>query len=272
MKDRMWSLIHGARRVESAMTSRIEDAARQVSGTHGMRPPLEVVHAAIDAIAREIQPVGRGRHGFPFNVVKVTFAAPSSRERSQLRGVCEGPVTFEARVRERLQAAGCEASDLLVKVLFVPHPADTWLSPEFNVDLARRAAAAEAGPAPAPPIRLTVLEGATAHPEQQFTRTPITIGRGAEVRDPRQRLVRVNHVAFLDDGGPVGQSVSRRHARIERDEGTGAVRVIDDGSAQGTDVIRGGRGIPVPPGTRGLRLQSGDEIVAGRARVRIEFG
>jgi hypothetical protein len=35
--------------------------------------------------------------------------------------------------------------------------------------------------------------------------------------------------------------------------------------------VRGGRTIPVLRGTRGVRLQSDDEVVLGEARVRIRF-
>jgi hypothetical protein len=91
------------------------------------------------------------------------------------------------------------------------------------------------------------------------------------VRDERRQLVRINHVAFLENGEDVNQSVSRRHARIELDERTRRPRVIDDNSAQGTAVIRGGRGIAVPRGSRGLTLQSNDEVAFGQARVRIRL-
>ena len=41
-------------------------------------------------------------------------------------------------------------------------------------------------------------------------------------------------------------------------------------SAQGTSVIRGGRGIAVPRGSRGLALKSDDEIVLGQARIKVQ--
>jgi predicted component of type VI protein secretion system len=48
-------------------------------------------------------------------------------------------------------------------------------------------------------------------------------------------------------------------------------RLLDDGSAQGTTVVREGRSVTVPHGSRGIRLQSGDEIVLGEARVRVKI-
>ena len=91
------------------------------------------------------------------------------------------------------------------------------------------------------------------------------------MRDGRQQLVRINHVAFLENGDEVNQSVSRRHARIELDAETRRPRIVDDNSAQGTSIIRGGRGIPVPRGSRGLTLQSDDEVAFGQARLRIKL-
>jgi pSer/pThr/pTyr-binding forkhead associated (FHA) protein len=101
---------------------------------------------------------------------------------------------------------------------------------------------------------------------------PVAIGRGADVRDSRNQLLRVNHVAFTESEQEINRTVSRRHARIELDEATGRPRLVDDNSAQGTSVIRGGRGIAVPRGSRGLGLKSDDEIVLGQARIKVQVG
>jgi hypothetical protein len=62
--------------------------------------------------------------------------------------------------------------------------------------------------------------------------------------------------------------VSRQHAHIASDR-PGDVRIYDDGSAHGTSVVRSGRTIPVPPGSRGVRLRSGDGILIGEARLEV---
>jgi pSer/pThr/pTyr-binding forkhead associated (FHA) protein len=121
-------------------------------------------------------------------------------------------------------------------------------------------------------LELTVTHGTADRTVYVFEGAPVAIGRGDEVRDHRQRLLRTNQVAFIDGGDLVNQTVSRRHARIESDETGGSYRLFDDGSAHGTSVIRKGRGLQVPRGTRGMRLQSGDEIVLGQARLRLTFG
>jgi hypothetical protein len=47
--------------------------------------------------------------------------------------------------------------------------------------------------------------------------------------------------------------------------------VYDDGSEHGTGIVRHGRTLAVPRGARGVRLESGDEIVLGEARLRVRF-
>ena len=100
----------------------------------------------------------------------------------------------------------------------------------------------------------------------------IDVGRCAEVRDSRHRLVRTNHVAFLERSGDANQTVSRRHAHISYEPDGRGFRVLDDGSEHGTGIVRHGRTLAVPRGARGVRLESGDEIVLGEARLRVRFG
>ena len=78
------------------------------------------------------------------------------------------------------------------------------------------------------------------------------------------------HVVFVEGSAAVNQTVSRRHAHIAV-EPSGVCRLHDDRSEHGTGIIRGGRTIPVPAGSRGVRLRSGDEIALGEARVRIRI-
>ena len=63
----------------------------------------------------------------------------------------------------------------------------------------------------------------------------------------------------------------RRHAHISHEPRSREFRLHDDGSEHGTGIVRGGRTVPVPRGARGIRLQSGDEIVLGDARLRVRF-
>jgi hypothetical protein len=49
----------------------------------------------------------------------------------------------------------------------------------------------------------------------------------------------------------------------------GELRLFDDRSAHGTSIVRNGKTISVPAGSKGVRLQSGDEVVLGDARLRV---
>ena len=113
--------------------------------------------------------------------------------------------------------------------------------------------------------------GQTEQASYTFTHTPINLGRCADVRDSRHRLIRANHVAFIDAGDAANASVSRRHAHIAYDAASGQHRVCDDRSEHGTGVVRSGRIINVPAGARGIRILAGDVIVLGEARVRVTW-
>jgi predicted component of type VI protein secretion system len=76
---------------------------------------------------------------------------------------------------------------------------------------------------------------------------------------------------FTDGGGAANDTVSRRHAHIDYNAQACDYRIADDRSAHGTSIVRNGAAIPVPAGSRGIRLQSGDEIVLGEARVEVKI-
>ena len=93
----------------------------------------------------------------------------------------------------------------------------------------------------------------------------IHFGRLPEVLDDRRRPVRRNDVV-VDDS-----TVSRAHAHIEWDAETGEYRVFDDGSSYGTSVLHEGKLINVAAGGgRGIRLQPGDELYLGQARLKVD--
>ena len=107
--------------------------------------------------------------------------------------------------------------------------------------------------APTSPRELTisVVNGTAEQASYVFTLPRVNLGRCAEVRDTLSRLVRSNHVAFVDLGN-ANPSVSRRHAHIEYVEGSRHYRIRDDRSEHGTSVVRNGRTVAVPAGSRGI--------------------
>jgi FHA domain-containing protein len=262
-----------ARRLESKIAGSLDEAAKEFVRS-GAREPLEIVHAILDAVEQEIQASGRGTRVFPFNRIDVSVAAPSSEARACLEAVFADDPPLHARIMERLRSAGCHPSDIIVAINYVPRAQKNWRTREFHLNFARVTqpdVEDSAADSKLDRIEVTVLRGVTEQRTYSFLARRIDFGRCAEVRDSRNRLVRTNHVAFTEGSGDVNQSVSRQHAHIACDPDSGRFRLHDDGSGHGTGIVREGRTVPVPTGSRGVRLHSGDEVVLGEARVRIRF-
>lgn len=267
------SILEKARRLESRIAGRLDKAAKEFVRS-GEREPLEIVHAILDAVEREIQPAGRGKRVFPFNRIELSLVAPSREARGRLEAVFAGETPLPARIMERLQSAGCGTPDVVVAINYVARAQKTWRAREFDVAFARveepEVESVAADPKPAR-IDVTVVRGVTEQRTYSFAATRIDLGRCGEVRDSLNRLIRTNHVAFTEGSGDVNQSVSRRHAHIAYEPSTGHFRLHDDGSGHGTGIVREGRTVAVPRGSRGVRLHSGDEVSLGEARVRVRF-
>ena len=172
---------------------------------------------------------------------------------------------------------GCRVEQIETAVVFVRRRGSDWGDADFHVEFDRVdiQPEAEGGPPradqPMVRLKLAIVKGAAEQRSYGFTTGRIDIGRRSDVVDQRQRLIRTNHVAFAEDGPDENRTVSRRHAHIEFSEQERCYRLWDDRSAHGTTIIRRGRSIRVPPGARGMRLETDDEIVLGQARIRVEM-
>ena len=267
-------LLRKARDLEARLAGRLD---RTVGGLvrSGAREPLEIVHAIVEAAQAEIQSSGRGRRVFPFNAITVTILAPSRDVRARFDAVFADGPPLRDRIVTRLGSASCHVDDLDVAVDYEGRPRKGWRSPEFDIEFARvprpERQVPEADSMP-PRVEVTVVHGTAERRTYTLpASTRIDLGRCADVRDSRHRLIRTNHVAFLERAGDVNQSVSRRHAHISYEPAARCFRLHDDGSEHGTGVVRHGRTLAVPRGARGVRLESGDEIVLGEARLRVRF-
>ena len=271
------SILHKVRRIEAGLTRAVERTAREWARP-GEREPLEIAQAIVDAVGERLEPASRGRYVFPYNRIHVSIVAPTRDDRARCAAVFESEPTLRDRIHARVSDAGCDASALQVVVSYVPRTSPSWSTREYHVDFARVAAAPE--PAPAQPrelapksrdLHLTVVNGTAEQPAYVFTLPRVNLGRCAEVRDSLSRLLRTNHVAFVDLAETSNHSVSRQHAHIEYVEAARHYRIRDDRSAQGTSIVRNGRTLTVPAGSRGIRLESGDELVLGEARLRVQI-
>jgi hypothetical protein len=273
------NILQKVKRLEAGMTRAVERAAREWSQS-GAREPLEIAQAIVDAVGERLEPAARGRYVFPFNRIHVTIAA-SRDARARFQAVLESEPTLQERIAARLRDAGCNPALVQCAITYAARPSPDWQTPEFHIEFTRGAAV----PAPAPltepepvtppeaarELQITIVSGTAEAPSYVFTLPRVNLGRCAEVRDSLSRLVRTNHVAFVDLAAS-NHSVSRQHAHIEYVESARHYRIRDDRSAHGTHIVRSGRTVPVPAGPRGVRLESGDEIVLGEARARVVLG
>jgi hypothetical protein len=240
----------------------------------GTREPLEILYAIADAAERRIEPAGRGKFVFPFNRIRICIAADSLETRARFEAVFGSEPTVHDRIVERLHAAGCEFTSLCIDTTYVEQAESHWTNSQFDVEFDRidillrpTSQSTEAHPT----LKLTIVQGTAERPAYVFTTSRINIGRRADVRDNRNRLIRTNHVAFAESGEEPNLSVSRHHAHIDGTASPREYRLCDDRSAHGTSVLRNGKTLAVPSGPRGVRLQSGDEISLGEARLRVEI-
>ena len=233
--------------------------------------PFEISQAVLEYIERSAQPAGRGRRVFPYTglTVQLAYADP---DRAALDAAFD---RFEGRVLERLRELRCEAPDSLdvaIEPLAAPPP--HWASGQlFAVRYRReiRDAAPPVDPAPLP-LRITVLKGASPESSYTFTDEVISIGRTPDPSDALGRLRR-NRIAFLDLVDGITETVGRAHARLRYDAKLAGYVLFDEGSSNGTSIIRRGDTIPVfPRDPRGVRVESGDEVQVGRALLRVEIG
>jgi hypothetical protein len=266
-------VLRRARRLESAIAMRLDQVAKGLVRSRP-REPLEIVLAILDAVEQRIEPTGRGARVFPFNRVEVSVVAPSLEARGRLEAVFEGDIPLQTRILDRLRSAGCSSVDAMIEFQYVDAAEPDWAVPEFDLQFARigKPKTTGGGPDSEPaPIEIRAVAGVMERWAYSLAAPRIDIGRGAEVRDSRNRLIRTNHVVFTEGPDGVNETVSRTHAHIVYDPATNRFKLHDDGSEHGTGIIRGGKTISVVRGTRGVRLQPEDEVVLGEARVRIKF-
>ena len=246
------------------------------------RSLIEIRRSIVDRAAARATYVGSGRRVFPHNDVVVVLRPRDEREHSEMTAAIAAGWADQVRsaVVERLTELGCDADEVRVSAEVAPvealgaagaegHDA-TDSAGEDGEPFELRCSTVERPLALAqqrPRLQLRVARGRAEQDLYGFEQERVYIGRMPEVLDEHGRVKRRNHVAFLDDGEE-NQTVSREQARIVyRDEPEG-YWLIDERSAHGTRIFRGGRPIDVSSrDRRGIRLRDGDEIYFGQAAV-----
>jgi hypothetical protein len=259
------------------LTRRLESGLGRLLGTQppDSSEPLELVNGILRDIEHRVEPIGGGHRRFPYNTIGVTVLALNKEEQDRYDSALSD---LEPKIRERLRELACDQPARLdITVQFAKKPRKGW-TPDQRVELtfSRETAAARATrdrerEAPASSaVRLVVLRGAAAKRTYSFEQRVIRFGRGEDHAEASGRSRR-NDIAFLDDQDEVNRTVARAQAHLEFDAERREFRLFDDGSSNGTRIVRDAEIITVTPhGPRGVRVASGDILELGRARVRFE--
>ena len=235
--------------------------------------PLEIREAIVDRIEQVTEPAAAGRRVLPFNHVSVTVVAERAEQRAALAAVFED---LDDAVRRRLAEIRCAGpAGFEIDIQYAKRPKPGWPAEQrFSVDFETRPVtrSISAPVARQTALHVSVLRGRAAQPSYAFSEPIIRIGRSDLPTDHRGRP-RQNDIAFAEDGDPHSATVGRAHASIHYDPDRGEYRLFDDGSHNGTRVVRGPVSLTVAAGNPvGVRLLSGDEIQFGTASVRIDIG
>ena len=226
--------------------------------------PLELRAAVIDAIEQKIAVTGVEQRTFPYDQIVVRLVAPADVDKATLEKLF---ADLGSRVRERLREVRCEAPRTLdARASFLKKTPPAWAPGQlFAISYAARAGLeAESSSSSWPLVKVTVVKGIATKKVYAFREPAILIGRTEEATDTKGRIRR-NHVAFDDRH----RAVSRAHARLKYDKARGEYRLLDEGSARGTRIVRGDTMMTVPRDPRGVRIQSGDAIQVGDAVLRV---
>jgi FHA domain len=232
--------------------------------------PLEISGAVLDELERRVQPVGGGRRVFPYDRIVVRIGQMNA-DRTALHAAMDG---VSARLCARLGELQCDVPRAIdVKTVFLKKVPDGWPDGRlFSIECERAADAFPAADARRRrSLHVAVMKGAATQKAYKFCGPAIYVGRSEEATDLLGR-VRRNDVAFLDNVDGVTETVGRAHARFQCGQETGEYRIFDDGSSNGTWIIRGAARIVVPAkDPRGVRVESGDEVRLGRALIRVSI-
>jgi hypothetical protein len=234
--------------------------------------PLEVREAIIEDIEQRVESAGAGRRVLPYNRVTVTALAADKPSRARLQAALVG---LQESVAARLREIRCAIpAGFVVETRYLTRAPAAWAPQQrLAFEYERRDAPGVSTPAPEEParLRITVARGQATHASYTFAEAHIRIGRSAQPIDGRGRP-RTNHVVFLEDGDDHSRTVGRAHASIQYDIRRREYRVFDDGSHNGTRVMRDGALVDVKPHDPvGVTLRSGDEIHVGTAALRVQI-
>ena len=234
--------------------------------------PLEIREAIVDAIEQRAVPAGEGRRVLAHNQIAVTILAATQDDRVTLQAVL---ADLQEAVVTRLREIRCQVpAGFAVAVHYIRRARPGWAADQrLAIECSSRevAMAPEMARLDPPSLRLTVLRGRALQAAYTLTEPHVQIGRTTMPVDSGGRP-RKNHVAFIEDGDEHSNSVGRAHASIRFEPARGEYRVFDDGSRNGTRVVRNGMTLDIMRrDPTGVTIMSGDEIHLGTAAIRVDI-
>jgi hypothetical protein len=244
--------------------------------------PLRIQREILDEIEDNIQLRNRTHPLFPSNTISIYVLAENDKHRDALEAVFFGDNSLEDQITSMLREADVRIRGKLeIEVKLVNEANDEWEHKYFHIDFPRTSRRENVPPQTLESFRarLNVTEGRAGRKSYFIRKSPFYIGRLPEVTDTQGRIIRRNDLVFLDKGDEltddeknINNTVSRAHAQIRFDEKTSTFRLLADRGTGVTRLLRNGRIIKVPAlSSGGTKLQSGDEIYLGRARVSFQL-
>jgi hypothetical protein len=253
-------------KIDRWIAGKIKQWTSRLAGSAQSPELLEIRRDILEEIRDAIEPAGQGRNIFPYRAVSIGIAAMDAHQAARYQAAFVESGALERDIRDLLAEAGCAPPAIAISIAEAPAMA----SAGRPFEVAYSTAKTEPKPAGAsrPAARLIVVRGQADPPRYEIRSDRVNIGRLKEVVGDRDGLRRRNDIAFADSE----TSVSREHAYIRYDRDSGHFRLYDSRSQRGTCVFREGRRLKAPGGSAsGLRLQSGDEIHLGDARLLFEL-
>jgi hypothetical protein len=234
--------------------------------------PLELRKAVVDDAAARVEPAGGGRRVLPFKCAWITVLAESPERRAALEGAL---TDLQAAVEQRVSELQCEVpAGFVVHVEYIRRPRASWSTgQQFAADYRRDAPPDTPAPSRDHALVLdaVVIRGTATRSSYTFSDRQIRVGRTENPIDDHGRP-RHNHIAFIEGEDEHSHTVGRSHASIRYQPDRREYRLYDDGSHNGTRIIRDGRILEVTPRDPvGVTIASGDEIVFGTAAVRVHL-
>ena len=234
--------------------------------------PLEIREGIVDAIELRAVPAGGGQRVLAHNQISVTVLAPTHDDRLTLQAVL---ADLQDAVVSRLREIRCQIPAGFAVVVHYTRRARPGWAPEQRLVVeyssSEAAIASDVSRLEPPHLHVTVLRGCATKKAYSLAESHVQIGRTALPVDSNGRP-RKNHIAFIENGDEHSNSVGRAHASIRFEPARGEYRVFDDGSRNGTRVVRNGMTLEIMRrDPTGVTIVSGDEIHVGTAAIRVDI-